>query len=134
MNTDVEGCDTICLSALSGFEERPTYISFESGKTNFGNTEREIELFIKLGHTASVAEHAYGIYLSHSVILWIAFYEMSGFPVWAQIATLTVGAIGVPALLYVSIEKPLIQVGSHVAKRVLTHAEKSEDHRRIALK
>jgi hypothetical protein len=44
MKIDVEGCDTVCLSALSGFEERPTYISIESDKTSFGNIEREIDL------------------------------------------------------------------------------------------
>jgi FkbM family methyltransferase len=52
MKIDVEGCDTICLSALSSFEERPTYISIESDKTSFGNIRREIDLFSKLGYTS----------------------------------------------------------------------------------
>jgi FkbM family methyltransferase len=52
MKIDIEGCDTVCLGALIGFEERPTYISIESDKTSFGNIEREIDLFIKLGYTS----------------------------------------------------------------------------------
>ena len=52
MKIDIEGCDTVCISALSGFRERPTYISIESDKTSFGNIEREIDLFTKLGYTS----------------------------------------------------------------------------------
>jgi FkbM family methyltransferase len=52
MKIDIEGCDTVCLGALIDFEERPTYISIESDKTSFGNIEREIDLFIKLGYTS----------------------------------------------------------------------------------
>jgi peptidoglycan/LPS O-acetylase OafA/YrhL len=66
-----------------------------------------------------IAEHSYGIYLSHIVLLWMVLYPMSPFPLWARIAVLVGGAVAVPALLYVSIEKPLILVGSHVARRLL---------------
>lgn len=66
-----------------------------------------------------IAEHSFGIYLSHIVVLWIVFYRMAFFPQWAQIAALIAGAIGIPALLYVSIEKPLILAGGHVARRLL---------------
>jgi len=70
-----------------------------------------------------VAEHSYGIYLSHSVVLWIVFYQMAHFSVWAKVPALIVGAIGIPALLYVSIEKPLILVGSRLANRLLPQAK-----------
>jgi peptidoglycan/LPS O-acetylase OafA/YrhL len=66
-----------------------------------------------------VAEHSYGIYLSHIVVFWIVFYRMAYFPQWARTASLIAGAIGIPALLYVSLEKPLILVGAHVARRLL---------------
>jgi FkbM family methyltransferase len=66
MKIDVEGCDTVCLKALSGFEERPTYISIESDKTSFGNIEREIDLFIKLGYTSFQAVEQSQIPLSQS--------------------------------------------------------------------
>ena len=52
MKIDIEGCDTFCVDALSRFKERPSFISIESDKTSFGNVEREIELFIKLGYTS----------------------------------------------------------------------------------
>ncbi len=66
-----------------------------------------------------IAEHSYGIYLSHIVVLWFVFYQMARFPLWARIAVLIAGAVGIPAFLYVSIEKPLILVGSHIARRLL---------------
>ena len=52
MKIDIEGCDTVCVSALSEFEERPTYISIESDKTGLGGIKREIDLFTKLGYTS----------------------------------------------------------------------------------
>ena len=66
MKIDIEGCDTVCLRALSGFQERPTYISIESDKTSFGNIEREIDLLIKLGYTSFQAVEQSGISLSQS--------------------------------------------------------------------
>jgi FkbM family methyltransferase len=50
MKIDIEGCDTVCISALRGFQERPTYISIESDKTNLESLEREIDLFIEMGY------------------------------------------------------------------------------------
>ena len=69
-----------------------------------------------------IAEHSYGIYLSHSVVLWMAIFRMERFPLWARVAALVAGTIGIPALLYVSIEKPLILAGGHVARRLLRRA------------
>ncbi len=66
-----------------------------------------------------IAEHSYGIYLSHIVVFWIVFYRMAQYPQWARVAALIAGAIGIPALLYVSLEKPLILAGAHVARRLL---------------
>jgi FkbM family methyltransferase len=50
MKIDIEGCDMICLTALSAFKERPSYVSIESDKLSFKNTEHEIELFARLGY------------------------------------------------------------------------------------
>jgi peptidoglycan/LPS O-acetylase OafA/YrhL len=66
-----------------------------------------------------IAEHSYGIYLSHTIVMWFAFYRLSGVPMWARIIVLIVGSIGVPALLYVAVEKPLMQVGGRVARRMM---------------
>jgi hypothetical protein len=51
---------------LSGFEERPTYISIESDKTSFGNIERELDLFTKLGYASFQAVEQSQIHLSQS--------------------------------------------------------------------
>jgi peptidoglycan/LPS O-acetylase OafA/YrhL len=69
-----------------------------------------------------IAEHSYGIYLSHSIVMGFAFYTLSGIPMWARIIVLIVGSIGVPALLYLTVEKPLILVGGHAARRTMRHA------------
>jgi peptidoglycan/LPS O-acetylase OafA/YrhL len=76
-----------------------------------------------------IAEHSYGIYLSHIVIFWIVFYRMAELPHWMQFATLITGSIGIPALLYVSIEKPLVEVGAHVARRLLRRSVLANQHR-----
>jgi peptidoglycan/LPS O-acetylase OafA/YrhL len=64
-----------------------------------------------------IAEHSYGIYLSHTIVMGFAFYTLSGEPMWVRIAVLIVGSIGVPALLYAAVERPLILVGGRVARR-----------------
>jgi len=68
-----------------------------------------------------IAEHSYGIYLSHTIVMGFAFYTLSGLPMWIRIVVLIAGSIGVPALLYVAIERPLIVVGGHVARRMMRH-------------
>ena len=66
-----------------------------------------------------IAEHSYGIYLSHTIVIGFAIETMAGAPLWARLAVLVVGSIVIPALLYVSVEKPLILVGAHVARRTM---------------
>ncbi|RSL17436.1 peptidoglycan/LPS O-acetylase OafA/YrhL [Edaphobacter aggregans] len=66
-----------------------------------------------------IAEHSYGIYLSHTIVMGFAFHTMSGAPMWVRIAVLITGVIAVPALLHVAIEKPLILVGGHVVRRTM---------------
>ncbi len=75
-----------------------------------------------------IAEHSYGIYLSHIVVFWIVFYRMALFPQYVRYAALLIGAMGIPALLYVSLEKPLILAGAHVARRLLRRSAESNSH------
>ena len=70
-----------------------------------------------------IAEHSYGIYLSHSVLFWLVFRRMAFLPGWLQAAALIAGSIAIPALLYVSIEEPLVLAGGHVARRVLRRSQ-----------
>lgn len=65
------------------------------------------------------AEHSYGIYLSHIAVFWVAMDVMSHFSTWARVAVLVAGSIGVPAVLYATLERPLIQVGGRIAARLL---------------
>jgi peptidoglycan/LPS O-acetylase OafA/YrhL len=73
-----------------------------------------------------IAEHSYGIYLSHSVVFWLVFYRMDQFPPWMRAATLAICTVGIPALLYVSIEKPFVLAGGHIARRILMRATVSK--------
>jgi FkbM family methyltransferase len=66
MKIDIEGCDTVCISALSAFKERPTYVSIESDKTSFRNIRREIDMFTKLGYTSFKAVEQSKIHLFQS--------------------------------------------------------------------
>jgi len=73
-----------------------------------------------------VAEHSYGIYLSHAIVLWIVFSQMHAFSFWIRIPVLIAGVLGIPAILYVWFEKPLIQVGVRAANRVLNPSSADE--------
>lgn len=66
-----------------------------------------------------IAEHSYGIYLSHMIIMWVAVDRMHAKPLWFRVLFLVTTSIAVPALLYVSIEKPFILIGQHVARGLL---------------
>jgi peptidoglycan/LPS O-acetylase OafA/YrhL len=65
-----------------------------------------------------IAQHSYGIYLSHSIVLWFVFYRMGNFPFWIRISALVAGVVGIPALLYVAVEKPMIQLGARLANQI----------------
>ena len=66
-----------------------------------------------------IAEHSYGIYLSHIVVIWFVFDAMAGSPVWARGSVLVSASIAIPALLYRYIERPLILAGGHISQRIL---------------
>jgi peptidoglycan/LPS O-acetylase OafA/YrhL len=71
-----------------------------------------------------IAEHSYGIYLSHTIIFWIAIDQMKSLPVWVRAFTLVAASIGTPAVLYTAVEKPMIRMGVRLANHLLKpHAE-----------
>ncbi len=63
-----------------------------------------------------IAEHSYGIYLCHGTLLWLAFEQV---PRWAAWPFLAATLLGLPALLYRFVERPLMLVGAHLSRRVL---------------
>ena len=66
MKIDIEGCDLVCVRALDGFKERPTYISLESDKTSLKNIRHEIDLLIELGYSSFKAVEQSAIHLAQS--------------------------------------------------------------------
>lgn len=66
-----------------------------------------------------IAEHSYGIYLSHLVLFWVVLRPMAGMPVWWRVLFLAVTSVAVPAALYRWIERPLMLAGAHLSRRLL---------------
>jgi peptidoglycan/LPS O-acetylase OafA/YrhL len=62
-----------------------------------------------------IAEHSYGIYLSHIVIFWFVLDVMKSSNPWLKFLILAAGSAGIPVLLYRFIEKPFIAVGVRMA-------------------
>jgi peptidoglycan/LPS O-acetylase OafA/YrhL len=63
-----------------------------------------------------IAEHSYGIYLSHIVIFWFALNVMRFSSPWLKFSIIAAASAGIPVLLYQFLEKPLIGVGVRLAK------------------
>jgi peptidoglycan/LPS O-acetylase OafA/YrhL len=66
-----------------------------------------------------IADHSYGIYLSHCILLWLAFYKFAPAPAWFRWVFLVITSVGVPVLLYRYLERPMVLVGAHLARRLL---------------
>ena len=64
-----------------------------------------------------IATYSYGIYLSHQFCIWFAFAAMAHYPLWLRISTLVLLLLTLPVVLYHSIERPMIQVGTRLASR-----------------
>ncbi len=66
-----------------------------------------------------IAKYSYGIYLSHSMVFWLALKQMAGFPAGLRIGILVVGCIACPISMYHLIEEPAILFGKKFVHRVL---------------
>ena len=66
-----------------------------------------------------VAEKSYGIYLSHSFIIWCAVKLMVNRPLPLRVLVLVSGSLFIPVILYRCIEKPMIVAGVRISSRVL---------------
>jgi peptidoglycan/LPS O-acetylase OafA/YrhL len=64
-----------------------------------------------------IATYSYGIYLSHQFCIWFAFGVLASYSLWFRIPVLIASLIGLPMLLYHTIEKPMIQVGARLATK-----------------
>jgi peptidoglycan/LPS O-acetylase OafA/YrhL len=63
-----------------------------------------------------IATYSYGIYLSHPFAIWIAYGVMTGWSLWLRIPVLVILLVGLPVLLYHTIERPMIQMGRTLAE------------------
>ena len=50
LKIDIEGADILCLEGLENFDQKPKYISIESGLTSFEETFGELSLLWRLGY------------------------------------------------------------------------------------
>ena len=64
------------------------------------------------------AKYSYGIYLSHIIIFWYCFVVLQNSAVVTRIGACLVLSVVCPVVLYHGIEKPLINVGVHLARRI----------------
>jgi peptidoglycan/LPS O-acetylase OafA/YrhL len=64
-----------------------------------------------------VARYSYGVYLSHAVLIWLAFEELATWPVVARWSLFAITTVAVPVALYHAIEAPLIAFGRRLVRR-----------------
>jgi len=69
-----------------------------------------------------IAKYSYGIYLSHSVVLWLALKQMASFPAAARAGVLVAGSVVLPLAMYHLIEAPGISFGKKFVRRILAPA------------
>ncbi|HXN46167.1 MAG TPA: acyltransferase [Bryobacteraceae bacterium] len=69
-----------------------------------------------------IAKYSYGIYLSHSVVLWLALKQMASFPTAVRAGVLVAGSIVLPLAMYHLIEAPAISFGKKFVRRILAPA------------
>jgi peptidoglycan/LPS O-acetylase OafA/YrhL len=64
-----------------------------------------------------IATYSYGIYLSHQFCIWLVADVLGGWSAWIRFPALAILLIGIPIVLYHTIEKPMIGLGMWVAER-----------------
>ena len=69
-----------------------------------------------------IATYSYGIYLTHQFSIWFVSDPLHSVHVWIRAVILIALLVGLPILLYHTVEKPMIAVGVHVANTWYTNA------------
>jgi peptidoglycan/LPS O-acetylase OafA/YrhL len=65
--------------------------------------------------TRSIAKYSYGIYLGHTLCIWVAFSVLHRSPWYAQVLGYAILLVTIPALCFRVIEKPCIDLGKRIA-------------------
>jgi peptidoglycan/LPS O-acetylase OafA/YrhL len=71
-----------------------------------------------LRRASNIATYSYGIYRAHRFCIWIALGLLASHALWLRIAVLIVLLVGLPVLLYHTIERPMIELGIRIAARI----------------
>lgn len=66
----------------------------------------------------TIAKYSYGIYLTHSFAMWIAFVRLGACPLAVRWAAFVLLAVAAPVAAYHALEEPLIRIGHKVAGRL----------------
>jgi len=80
-----------------------------------------------------IATYSYGIYLSHQFAIWTAFGVLASRSLAIRIPVLVVMLVGLPVLLFHTIEKPMIGVGVRLAAKLCTSSSSSSSAARHIL-
>jgi len=64
-----------------------------------------------------IATYSYGIYLSHQFCIWLAFSVWATHPLWQKVLMFLILLSGIPVVLYHTIERPMIRVGTRITLR-----------------
>jgi peptidoglycan/LPS O-acetylase OafA/YrhL len=64
------------------------------------------------------ARYSYGLYLTHFICLWLAFDAMRTYDAWLRWGVFFITVVGLPVVLYHSVEAPMIAVGVRVVQRL----------------
>jgi len=65
----------------------------------------------------NIAKYSYGVYLTHSLAMWIAFVRLAAWPLAARWAVFVPLAVAAPVVAYHGLEEPLIRAGRRLARR-----------------
>lgn len=71
-----------------------------------------------------IATYSYGIYLVHVPMLFVGYKLMAGYPTWLRGLVVLGGTVGLSVLLYHTVERPFIAIGS--GKRAIAGATAPE--------
>jgi len=70
--------------------------------------------------TYRIAKYSYGIYLGHTLCLWLAFAVLRSSPWPARYMVFAVAIVAIPWAAYVFVEHPGIQAGKRLSERLAT--------------
>lgn len=71
----------------------------------------------------AIARYSYGIYLTHTFAIWLAFERLAKLPGIEKAVLFGITGIGLPVLLYHTVEEPMIRIGRRVVERLLHRSE-----------